>query len=86
MFFFLQENKKGKKEECLESPEMGRNLLGKGGIIPVNLATGLTRNLKTSHEIFVGSTVLFRENKLLAKYHRNKVLVTRIKFLSQEIN
>ena len=28
-----------------------------GGIIPVNLSTRLTRNLKTSHEIFVGIPV-----------------------------
>ena len=57
-----------------------------GGIIPVNLSTGLTQNLKTSHKIFVGSPALCRENKLWAKYHRNKVLVTRIKLQSQEMN
>ena len=43
-----------------------------GGIIPVNLSTRLTRNLKTSHEIFVGSPALCTENKLWVKYHRKK--------------
>ena len=57
-----------------------------GGIILVNLSTRLTRNLKTSHKILVGSPALCRENKLWAKYHRSKVLVTRIKLLSQEMN
>ena len=57
-----------------------------GGIIPVNLSTRLTQNLKTSHEIFVRSPVLCRENKLWAKYHKNKVIVTRMKFLLQEMN
>ena len=31
------------------------DLANQGGIIPVNLATRLTRNLKTSQEIFVGT-------------------------------
>jgi hypothetical protein len=57
-----------------------------GGIIPVDLSTRLTQNLKSSHEIFVGGPAHCRENKLWATYHRNKVLVTRIKFLSHEID
>jgi hypothetical protein len=57
-----------------------------GGIIPVNLSTRLTRNLKTSHEVFIGSPALGRENKLWAKNQRNKVPVARITFLSQEMN
>jgi hypothetical protein len=59
--------------------------LRQGGIIPSKLTTRLTQNLKTSHEIFVGSPALCCENKLLAKYHRNKVTFSRIKFLSQEM-
>ena len=65
---------------------MAHDTEAQGGIIPVNLSTRLTRNLKTSHEIFVRSPVLCRENKLWAKYHKNKVIVTRMKFLLQEMN
>jgi hypothetical protein len=58
---------------------------GQGGIIPVNLSTRLTQNLKTSHQIFVGSPALCCENKLWAKYHKNKVLVIRIKVIRNEL-
>jgi hypothetical protein len=57
--------------------------LQQGGIIPVNLSTRLTRNLKISHEILVGSPALCCVNKLWAKCHKNNVLVNRIIFLTR---
>jgi hypothetical protein len=56
-----------------------------GGIIPVNLATRLTRNLKTSQEIFIGTLAkipLTRNNFC----QMNTITVTGIKCLSQELN
>ena len=56
-----------------------------GGIIPVNLATRLTRNLKTSQEIFIGTLAkipLTRNNFC----QMNTITVTGIKCLSQEYN
>ena len=62
------------------SPCFKFGYVGQGGIILVNLSTRLTRNLKTSHEIFVGSP------KIVGKKSKEWNTFTRIKFLSQEMN
>jgi hypothetical protein len=58
-----------------------RQAFSQGGIIPVNLSARLTQNLKTPHEIFVGSPALCHEQ---ISCHQNEIPVTRNELTPQE--